>query len=100
MPAESPARDAPASLDLAYPPSAHAFRLPFAHPPRPSYSPLLHHALHPAPYPAPYASWRPIDAPAEHILPPPPPPAQPIAHKVWILDCKTCQTFLTNRGMK
>ncbi|KAG6845901.1 hypothetical protein H0H87_000707 [Tephrocybe sp. NHM501043] len=23
-----------------------------------------------------------------------------ITHKVWILDCKSCQTFLTNRGMK
>lgn len=30
------------------------------------------------------------------ILPPPP----NIAHKVWILDCKSCGTFLTNRGMK
>lgn len=24
----------------------------------------------------------------------------PRAHKVWILDCKACGTFLTNRGMK
>lgn len=28
----------------------------------------------------------------------PPPPQVP--HKVWILDCKTCHTFLTNRGME
>ena len=28
-------------------------------------------------------------------LPPP-----PVAHKVWILDCKACGMFLTNRGMK
>ncbi|KIY66893.1 hypothetical protein CYLTODRAFT_444406 [Cylindrobasidium torrendii FP15055 ss-10] len=28
------------------------------------------------------------------VVPPPP------AHKVWILDCKGCGTFLTNRGMK
>ncbi|KAI0371115.1 hypothetical protein BV20DRAFT_212390 [Pilatotrama ljubarskyi] len=28
------------------------------------------------------------------------PPPQPIPHKVWILDCKSCGTFLTNRGMK
>ena len=27
------------------------------------------------------------------------PPSQPV-HKVWILDCKSCGTFLTNRGMK
>ncbi|KAI6123833.1 FAM72 protein-domain-containing protein [Pisolithus croceorrhizus] len=33
-------------------------------------------------------------------LPPPSAPTQPIAHKVWILDCRTCSTFLTNRGMK
>ncbi|KAI0790867.1 hypothetical protein C8Q75DRAFT_732954 [Abortiporus biennis] len=30
-------------------------------------------------------------------LPPLPPP---LAHKVWILNCKSCNTFLTNRGMK
>ncbi|KIK28008.1 hypothetical protein PISMIDRAFT_92007 [Pisolithus microcarpus 441] len=33
-------------------------------------------------------------------LPPPSAPTHPIAHKVWILDCRTCATFLTNRGMK
>ncbi len=26
--------------------------------------------------------------------------ALPIAHKVWLLECKHCRTFLTNRGMK
>ena len=30
------------------------------------------------------------------VAPPPP----PIPHKVWILDCKACGMFLTNRGMK
>ncbi|PBK74469.1 hypothetical protein ARMSODRAFT_952112 [Armillaria solidipes] len=40
-----------------------------------------------------------------HIFPSNPypsvlPPAPPIPHKVWILDCKSCGTFLTNRGMK
>ncbi|KAH7874696.1 hypothetical protein F5879DRAFT_893112 [Lentinula edodes] len=35
-------------------------------------------------------------------LNPPPPPAVPqsVAHKVWIIDCRSCGTFLTNRGMK
>ncbi|KAH9832321.1 FAM72 protein-domain-containing protein [Rhodofomes roseus] len=35
-------------------------------------------------------------------FPPPPPATAPPApvHKVWILDCKSCGTFLTNRGMK
>ncbi|TRM69343.1 hypothetical protein BD626DRAFT_393347 [Schizophyllum amplum] len=41
---------------------------------------------------------------APHLFPqnpyPPPPPPVPIAHKVWIIDCKSCGTFLTNRGMK
>ncbi|KAI0768736.1 hypothetical protein BD413DRAFT_605207 [Trametes elegans] len=27
-------------------------------------------------------------------------PPPPIPHKVWILDCKSCGMFLTNRGMK
>ncbi|KAH9894932.1 hypothetical protein C8Q73DRAFT_478960 [Cubamyces lactineus] len=35
--------------------------------------------------------------PGQPFVSPPPPP---IPHKVWILDCKTCGTFLTNRGMK
>ncbi|KDR75790.1 hypothetical protein GALMADRAFT_122086 [Galerina marginata CBS 339.88] len=37
-----------------------------------------------------------------HLFPPNPypHPSPPIAHKVWILDCNTCDTFLTNRGMK
>ncbi|EMD37687.1 hypothetical protein CERSUDRAFT_114321 [Gelatoporia subvermispora B] len=30
----------------------------------------------------------------------PPQPPPPVAHKVWILDCKSCGTFLTNRGMR
>ncbi len=36
--------------------------------------------------------------PHNPYTPSPPPP--PIAHKVWILDCKSCGSFLTNRGMK
>ncbi|TFK44805.1 hypothetical protein BDQ12DRAFT_742264 [Crucibulum laeve] len=38
-----------------------------------------------------------------HLFPSNPYPAPaplPIAHKVWILDCKSCDTFITNRGMK
>ncbi|KAJ7091277.1 hypothetical protein C8R44DRAFT_817524 [Mycena epipterygia] len=37
--------------------------------------------------------------PANPYVPHVPPPP-PVAHKVWILDCKSCGTFLTNRGMK
>lgn len=28
------------------------------------------------------------------------PPPYNMPHKVWILDCKNCNMFLTNRGMK
>lgn len=35
-----------------------------------------------------------------HPYIPYPTPPSPIAHKVWILDCKNCHMFLTNRGMK
>ncbi|KAH7888609.1 hypothetical protein F5I97DRAFT_1854052 [Phlebopus sp. FC_14] len=35
----------------------------------------------------------------QNPYPPAPQPPQ-LVHKVWILDCKSCGTFLTNRGMK
>ncbi|KAF7361801.1 hypothetical protein MVEN_00524300 [Mycena venus] len=38
--------------------------------------------------------------PAHHHHHPYAPAPPPVAHKVWILDCKSCGTFLTNRGMK
>ncbi|KAL1745684.1 hypothetical protein HDZ31DRAFT_81768 [Schizophyllum fasciatum] len=45
-----------------------------------------------------YSPWH------THLLPqnpyPPPPPPPPVAHKVWLIDCRSCGTFLTNRGMK
>ncbi|KAF9066161.1 FAM72 protein-domain-containing protein [Rhodocollybia butyracea] len=31
---------------------------------------------------------------------PPLPIPQPVAHRVWIIDCRSCGSFLTNRGMK
>ncbi|KAI0829904.1 hypothetical protein BC628DRAFT_1408677 [Trametes gibbosa] len=42
----------------------------------------------------PYAPTMPTQL--SFVTPPPP----PIPHKVWILDCKSCGMFLTNRGMK
>ncbi|CAK5281750.1 unnamed protein product [Mycena citricolor] len=33
-------------------------------------------------------------------VPPNPAPPPPVPHKVWIMDCRTCGTFFTNRGMK
>ncbi|KAH8828179.1 FAM72 protein-domain-containing protein [Flagelloscypha sp. PMI_526] len=35
--------------------------------------------------------------PSEYSLPPPP---AIVAHHVWMLDCSSCGSFLTNRGMK
>ncbi|KAF7315563.1 hypothetical protein MIND_00071600 [Mycena indigotica] len=39
---------------------------------------------------------------SSHLHPyvPPQPPPPPVMHKVYILDCAHCKTFLTNRGMK
>ncbi|KAG7098648.1 hypothetical protein E1B28_000564 [Marasmius oreades] len=55
-------------------------------------------------YPSRYASpWHPpsqVHLFPHNPYPQPLPPPQPIAHKVWIIDCKSCGTFLTNRGMK
>ncbi|KAI1785390.1 hypothetical protein LXA43DRAFT_899933 [Ganoderma leucocontextum] len=73
------------------------------HPPNPS------HYRDPRPYispppiqPNPRIPWQNVN-PYSRVLqvqsfaaPPPP----PIPHKVWILDCKACGMFLTNRGMK
>ncbi|KAG0706083.1 hypothetical protein DFH29DRAFT_980574 [Suillus ampliporus] len=46
-------------------------------------------------------SWQTHMPMVQHNSYPPPslPPSQ-LTHKVWILDCKSCGTFLTNRGMK
>ena len=43
---------------------------------------------------------RPVFPPAHTIYTPPPQFPAPQSHKVWILDCKSCGTFFTNRGMK
>lgn len=49
-----------------------------------------------------YVPSPPIFAPWPSLLQqnPYPPPSAPMPHKVWILDCRACDTFLTNRGMK
>jgi len=60
-------------------------------------------AVHPSFRHAPYDNQRPF-VPMLAYLPhsfhwhiPPPPP---IPHKVWVIDCKSCHTFITNRAMK
>lgn len=42
----------------------------------------------------------PLIQPPHTIFVPPQQVQAPQSHKVWILDCKSCGTFLTNRGMK
>jgi hypothetical protein len=44
------------------------------------------------------ASLMPV--PSHYPNPYSPPPVPPVLHKVWILDCRACNMFLTNRGMK
>ncbi|KAI0312976.1 hypothetical protein OF83DRAFT_1269453 [Amylostereum chailletii] len=70
----------------------HAYAHPPPHPPYRDdgmYPPNIAYQ----PWPSEFVPGRP---PAAALQPPPPPPA----HKVWILDCRTCRTFLTNHGMK
>ena len=51
--------------------------------------------------PHPSANWQSHMTLVHHNPYPPPPPQPPqLVHKVWILDCRSCATFLTNRGMK
>ncbi|EIW82805.1 hypothetical protein CONPUDRAFT_88867 [Coniophora puteana RWD-64-598 SS2] len=47
-----------------------------------------------------HAAWTNMPMIQHNPYPPAPPPPPPLLHKVWIIDCKTCGTFLTNRGMK
>lgn len=78
-------------------PLAHRFIDAF-----PPYRPPLdpsHARGHPVPISQQPPPWY---IPHMQYFPPPPPATAPPApvHKVWILDCKSCGTFLTNRGMK
>ncbi|KAL5507290.1 hypothetical protein ACEPAH_6746 [Sanghuangporus vaninii] len=46
---------------------------------------------------------QPMHYPHVHVHTPsavPPPPSSDVAHKVWMLNCKHCGNFITNRGMK
>ena len=86
-----------APTDHIVPPFSFTFSSPDqqAIPPTTQYpSPM---SRHPAwAYPG-YPQWQSanssVDAHASSFTP-------PIAQKVWLLECKHCRTFLTNRGMK
>lgn len=80
----------PPYYDRMYPP---LFPPQFTSPP-PSSAMLSYFALPQAP-----ANWQP-HVPFLHHNPYPPPHPPQLVHKVWILDCRACGTFLTNRGMK
>jgi len=74
------------------------------------------HSLYPRNDPATYEPYLPPDPyhrhlsfmrhahptshPSHTIYVPPQQLPAPQSHKVWILDCKSCGTFFTNRGMK
>ncbi|KAF9268958.1 hypothetical protein L218DRAFT_977362 [Marasmius fiardii PR-910] len=60
-------------------------------------------AMYSSRYTSSHSPWHPpsqVHLFPHNPYPQPLPPPQPIAHKVWIIDCKSCGTFLTNRGMK
>ncbi|PIL34063.1 hypothetical protein GSI_03774 [Ganoderma sinense ZZ0214-1] len=73
------------------------------HPPNPSqYRDPRPYVSPPPVQPNPRIPWQSIN-PYTRVLQAQPfssPPPPPIPHKVWILDCKACGMFLTNRGMK
>ena len=62
---------------------------------------------HPHPPPDPYHRHQsftrhahPVFHPSHTTYVPPQQLPPPQSNKVWILDCKSCGTFFTNRGMK
>ena len=80
-------------LYTAPPQVAAAYRAP--------YPPYGYMNPHEQRYPAHYSPWPAHDPVAQPPMQAhPPQPVQPVAHKVWLLDCRTCGNFLTNRGMK
>lgn len=91
----------PPMPDRVYPPSSLSLSFPAQFPPATvvhnQFIPPQHH------YSAPAGTGTRVGSSAVpqlsvsvNITPPPP----QVAHKVWILDCKSCGSFLTNRGMK
>ena len=74
-----------------------------AHPPNPSqYRDPRPYVSPPPTQPNPRVPWQTVNPYARvlQVQPFTSPPPPPIPHKVWILDCKACSMFLTNRGMK
>lgn len=87
----------PPMPDRVYPPSSLSLSFPAQFPPATvvhnQFIPPQHHYSAPA---GTGSSAVPQLSVSVNITPPPP----QVAHKVWILDCKSCGSFLTNRGMK
>ncbi|KAF8842993.1 hypothetical protein BDN67DRAFT_898005 [Paxillus ammoniavirescens] len=84
----------PAYYDRVHSPSNHPLQaqIPGAPPP----APLFSYFAIPSQVSGMWQTHIPL---VQHNPYPPPPPPQ-LVHKVWILDCRSCSTFLTNRGMK
>ncbi|KAH8119393.1 hypothetical protein DFH11DRAFT_443501 [Phellopilus nigrolimitatus] len=86
-------------------PSSH-FQAPPSQPayfPPPTFNTFPPPAFNISPPPAfntfPPPTFNPFPQPSSNILPQPP-PSRRILLKVWVVDCKSCGTFFTNRGMK
>lgn len=85
----------PPMPDRAYPPSSLSLSFPAQFPPP---AVVHNHYIQPQHhYSAPAGTGTRAGSSANVNMAPPPPQ---VAHKVWILDCKSCGSFLTNRGMK
>src|SRR5712671_5069900 len=85
-----------ASTDHSFVPPTLTFARPAQHsiPSTTLYpSPMSRHAWHYQNHPQWLSPSSPVDTSAPSF-------ASQVAHKVWILECKHCRTFLTNRGMK
>jgi hypothetical protein len=88
-------QDYPSTDHIARPPS-FTFSSPTqqAAPPSTRYpSPMSRHPAWAYGYTQLHSVRSPVDARPSAFEP-------PVAHKVWLLECKHCLTFLTNRGMK
>jgi hypothetical protein len=89
-----------APIEHLFAPSSVALPGPAQHPvpSPPQYpSPMSQHPNWVSPN---HTQWHPTSSPADAHAAATTSSALRIAHKVWLLECKHCHTFLTNRGMK
>ncbi|KAH9952971.1 FAM72 protein-domain-containing protein [Russula dissimulans] len=81
----------------------HSFLPPTLTFSRPAQQPIPSTTRYPSPmsrHARPYQNYSQWLSPSSPVDPSAPSFASQVGHKVWILECKHCRTFLTNRGMK